>query len=258
MLAMHEECEYCVELTQMSRSRFACIYGSIVRSRIVHATRDFVVMPTIGQTFRGSMLVVPTSHVETVADCSISSIHEVVRIADEIQSRMRTFGRFVAFEHGARASTGGGCGVYHAHLHVVPLPQSVAGEDLLPEGSTARDLPTALHELSGSDEYLLFRDTAGRTSYVDLSSVRPDRFVSQFFRRELGERFAPQIPWDWRVANRPEARLIDTVRWFRSERRGERQLDVKRLQRNRIASFVAAENLAEFNSPVPSIWHQSR
>jgi len=56
-----------------------------------------------------------------------------INFLGRIEILVRKFGKPVIFEHGAKCSTGGGCGIYHAHLHVVPLPERINYLRILPE-----------------------------------------------------------------------------------------------------------------------------
>src|SRR5580693_3870002 len=60
-------CEFCSELFDSPDTRFGNLYGASVR-RTVLDENGFVALPTIGQLFEASMLVLPKIHVERMAD----------------------------------------------------------------------------------------------------------------------------------------------------------------------------------------------
>ena len=60
-------CEFCIELGGRPGARFADIYPQL-RSRVVAREGGLVVLPTLGQLFPGSLLLMPERHYETCAD----------------------------------------------------------------------------------------------------------------------------------------------------------------------------------------------
>jgi diadenosine tetraphosphate (Ap4A) HIT family hydrolase len=169
-----------------------------------------VALPTLGQLFTGSLLVLPIEHTETCAALPVDLQREMLRLLDDMVRRAREFGHPVVFEHGAVAATGGGCGIHHAHMHIVPVPKATAASTLFPEhAACAPDIQTALGELHSADEYLLLAaDDA--VLFRDLR-VDAGAFPSQFFRRRLAEHFQLTAPWDWRAYDAVEPALLDTL-----------------------------------------------
>jgi diadenosine tetraphosphate (Ap4A) HIT family hydrolase len=207
------DCEFCCEFSGDERARFNRDYRDFLPSRVVADQGDFVAIPTVGQLLRGSLLILPRRHFDTCAQAQASlGAADLVGLVERACDALRRFGRPLVFEHGARPHTGGACGVYHAHLHVVPVPDAVPLGDLLPRrASTARSLVEALAANESKDEYLLARDTAGLVGHLELSSRDRDDFPSQYLRRFLVRRFALDRPWDWRQAPVPEADLLWTI-----------------------------------------------
>lgn len=209
-------CEFCDEFTNPKSSRFEQIYGSVVKSRIVANQGAFVAMPTIGQLFRGSLLILPVDHFETMAEVPDLMLSSLATLLMRIESWILPLGRPILFEHGARCSTGGGCGIYHAHMHLVPVPGQVHYMDILPDGACqVSNLGEAFRQLTNSNEYLLFRDTAGQVVFLEPSETQLQRFASQYFRRMLVQHFRLEASWDWRAYNRKEPWLLDTLNWYK-------------------------------------------
>lgn len=207
------ECEFCCEVNGHPGSRFRRIYRGIAETRLVAETRNFVAMPTLGQVFTGSMLIMPRAHVETCARLDAGLRGELAEFVNTVSRTARQFGEPVWFEHGATACTGGSCGIYHAHLHVVPLPVRVA-PNLLFEAHRASgpDLLWVLDALKECDHYLLLGSEDGIVfAQVEQLESVPS---SQYFRRLLCEKFGRNRPWDWREATLPEADLLYTISAF--------------------------------------------
>ena len=205
-------CEFCSELGGHPGARFANIYPQL-RSRVIAREGGLVALPTLGQLFPGSLLLMPEQHYETCADLPSPIADRMSQLVGRLSPASRRFGKPVFFEHGARRGTGGSCGVYHAHLHLVPLPRSLAPGDLFPDHrSVAADLRSALRSLRGCSQYLLAGNEHGVVyARVADMAMQPG---SQYFRRLLAERFESARPWDWRAFKTPEPDLVATLAAF--------------------------------------------
>lgn len=204
-----DHCEFCREFAGRSQ-RYKRLYDGLAPTRIIARTDRFVALPTLGQLFTGSLLLLPVDHIETCALLSGDARRELEDLTVEVTSRAREFGEPVLFEHGATEPTGGGCGIYHAHLHIVPLPELTSAKTLFPEHQTrTTGLRAAWEALQGTGEYLLM-SSAGETLYSDLSDLS-GHYPSQFFRRRIAEHFRLQAPWDWRAYTDVEPALLRTL-----------------------------------------------
>jgi ATP adenylyltransferase len=120
------------------------------------------------------------------------------------------YGPIVAFEHGP-AQTGrlAGCGVDHAHLHLVPWSKSF--KETVETNSSANfhwqkaDAPDLLSNFfhAGKD-YLFFEEAAGKwaTASCDIPS--------QFFRRVLATAIGKPAAYDWKQ-NDGENNVLATI-----------------------------------------------
>jgi diadenosine tetraphosphate (Ap4A) HIT family hydrolase len=215
LLTQTGRCELCDEILSMRMSRFQKIYGDIVPTRIIAREHGFVVMPTLGQLFKGSLLILPVQHCETIAELPPATIESAIKLIGQWENKLLPFGNPVIFEHGAKCSTGQGCGIYHAHIHLVPVPGKVSSFDLLPDKARkAPSLLAAWQELRESNHYLLFRDTDGKTMFFEPPMAPPDTFSSQYFRRQLAQHFDLKTAWDWRAYDYLEPWVLETLEWF--------------------------------------------
>lgn len=205
-------CEFCDELRGDPSARFPRLYGPNV-NRVVAETKHFVALPTIGQIFEGSLLVLPREHIELFSMVPRQWRPELLAFLSSLEDRLSQLGPCVIFEHGSRKALAGSCGIYHAHLHVVPLPMEVKLQVIFPEAQKAsRSLPAALDALVDCGHYLLFGDTRRFIwSEVDQMQVSPQ---SQFFRRRLVEHFKRNVDWNWRLSLKKEQALLATIRRF--------------------------------------------
>ena len=212
-----KSCEFCDELRDPARSRFGSIYGSAV-SRIVIRKRGFVAQPTLGQIFEGSMLILPESHVETMAQLTPSQRNACLTLLGEVERNISDSGPVIVFEHGAKSAGGGGCGIYHAHFHLMPVPLEcpISMADVRPADASmtvASSLDEALNQLHDTDEYLLFREPSGRVGFFEVRPSMRQIIPSQFFRRALVNHYGLSTPWDWRHYDF-ELKVISTIQRF--------------------------------------------
>lgn len=212
-----KKCEFCEELSASRATTFSSIYGTVLKKRTLWETEDFVVLPTIGQLVFGSLLVIPKRHVDSCALLEEGEKKDFAQILDEVFEWASQYGSPVFFEHGAKETTGGSCGIYHAHLHVVPLPREISLEVLFPEHDQVfGTLTLALNEYRFSNQYLLIGDKKKVLS-TEFGTFDA-RFPSQFFRRRILEKLKISRNWNWRDYKEIESDLVKTVQEFEAQR----------------------------------------
>lgn len=163
-------------------------------------TPNFVVLPSLGALVEGWILVVPKRHaiaVGALADPLVSELQEVkTKVASALGAHYGS--TICAFEHGPnQAGCSLGCGVDHAHLHLVPIefdlqaavrPFIAAHTQWRP--ATMEDCRAAFEAGSG---YLYFEQPIG-SAHI---SVGAD-FGSQLFRRAIATRIGAADQFSWR------------------------------------------------------------
>ena len=103
--------------------------------------------------------------------------------------------------------------MYHAHMHIVPLPSRVQPSHFLGERSfSGLNVSDALAVLTNSRQYLLFGDEQEVAfGDVDRLGFLPP---SQYLRRRLTEHFALDHSWNWRDVSGPEPELMASLALF--------------------------------------------
>lgn len=169
---------------KVSGCRFCGIAASRANfDRIILRTPHFLVVPSKGGFLPGWILIVPIHHVLSFAQLDRSLNAELDALTAAATRLLEA--RFVtptAFEHGpSSVGTTLGCGIDHAHLHLVPLPKGT---------NMTRLAEAALGERFGTDPpsatkgYLRIRE-AGSDAWLSLEPrVAPPR---QFFRQIIWE-----------------------------------------------------------------------
>jgi diadenosine tetraphosphate (Ap4A) HIT family hydrolase len=198
-------CDFCEELSGCSAGEFGRRHPG-AEARVVWADDDFALLPTLGPLTRGHALVVPRPHVTSFAALAETSRRAAERLVMRLALRARACGDdIIWFEHGSsRPGSSGGCGVVHAHLHIVPVRQGWRRPALPPDFAFRRVTAATWLDLPGFDrDYLLI----GQLDDVWVAPVA--RIPSQTLRRWL----APAVgatSWDWRSCG-PDPGLAEDV-----------------------------------------------
>lgn len=208
-------CEFCQELLSPGASRFANIYGPKIESRVVATAQGFVAIPTLGQLFKGSLLVLTTDHYEMMSQLPREMQSALECFISELEQTLMPIGFPVVFEHGAKSSTGASCGIYHAHIHIIPVPGSVKYQDVLPEGEFQENLPDIYAKAGTKESYLYFRGTDRLFGFYAGRDMKS--YPSQYFRRGLARHFEVQDDWDWRNYDYQEKKLLETLACFKGD-----------------------------------------
>jgi hypothetical protein len=163
----------------------------------------------------------PTEHFKAVGDLPSGLLQEFAAICGRVGKTLKDkYGPYILFEHGVRSEGVGGCGVYHAHLHAVPLPEA-----LDPVGTLKLKFPYAelkdLNEISkrsaGLSSYLFYQDLHAGLYLFDTGPL-----PSQYMRKLLADSLGIQ-DWDWRKAGREE-RLLTTMRRLSEPLNGRKEI----------------------------------
>jgi diadenosine tetraphosphate (Ap4A) HIT family hydrolase len=205
---LHEQqCEFCSEFIPPYRSRFHSQFGSDLQHRVVLREGGFVAMPSMGQIVPDSLMLLPVSHVERFSDLNPDELSLAERLLRRLSDVVQ--GRTAIFEHGARSCTGGSCGIYHAHIHIIPLSPGMNLEqmaaDLSPTSKTFQDI---MQTASQHDQYLFLWDGDHRLWFRPVPPSDATKFPSQYFRRLIASAVGDPDAWDWRLANQPESAVV--------------------------------------------------
>jgi len=151
---------------------------------------EFVAVASIGALVEGWTLIIPKAH-----QLSMRNVYERPLFADIVGSVLplltHQYGHIIAFEHGAnKDGSMTGCGTDHAHLHLVPL-----GESLLPDLQISglqwvQCNASEIAYRSGKNEYLFYTELNRKEGWQDSVGCLHvlESPLSQFFRHLIAER----------------------------------------------------------------------
>jgi ATP adenylyltransferase len=187
-------CPYCTDLFGSPQSTRAP-WNEILWSR-----DEVFVVPTRGALVEGWLLAIPRQHVLSSLALSKDRRNVLLEVAADAATRVgRIYGRTTIFEHGAGVERSVvGCGIDHAHLHIVPLGfdlAAVAREHVLGQQLTwrAHTSWSNLNVAVGSP-YVAVDDRD--KVWCGLGPI-----PSQFFRRVIAEKLGCHDQFDWKQSS---------------------------------------------------------
>jgi ATP adenylyltransferase len=165
-------------------------------------TDFFVVLPTVAPLVEGWLLVVPKESALCFAKIPITKFHELeVLLASTLYMVETAYGPAAVFEHGpASPNSRIGCGVDHAHLHVVPT-----GYDIL---STAQVIAPNVHwtactsiravaECEPTRDYW-FLHQSSYSNPCHIGQLADGKVPSQLFRQVIASNIGRPSDYDWK------------------------------------------------------------
>jgi ATP adenylyltransferase len=161
---------------------------------------NFRVLPSLGALVEGWLLLVPKNHFLSMGALPSSLVPEMEEFKAAVAIRLsRIYGPVSAFEHGpGEEQRKVGCGVDHAHLHIVPLDFDLlaAAAPFLPADSrwgkaSFANCQSAAH---AGDDYVYLEQPLGQGWMI-----RHKGLGSQLFRRAVAARMGAPNEFNWRT-----------------------------------------------------------
>lgn len=163
-----------------------------------------VIVPTLGMIVPNWFLIIPELHTFNFAQQTLAAREELAVLAATITDAVAVSGdELLVFEHGARhAGSAVGCGLDHAHLHLVVAPSALVNTiwSAMEGDLEAEQKETALDGLYQSID-------AEQPYYMAWRSGR--RVLEQPARQEVSQRFrriiaaAAGVPDQWNYREHP-------------------------------------------------------
>ena len=193
-----EDCCICLEFeSQTFGKRYAEVYG--IKNRICYHSKNVVLVPSISPLAPGHVLIFPKQHVRSIMQVSSEVLKEIGGVAGYVfEHILQEYDKVpYIFEHGVGACKQGGCGINHAHLHMVPVqPRQVEiiNRLIARDFSADRTIKLAdLREVNALDRsYLLYG-----TDLNTMSLKVKDDIPSQYHRQKIAQSNG-STAWDWR------------------------------------------------------------
>lgn len=178
---------------------------------------EWLVAPTLGAITSGWLLALPRRQVLSFRDSTLNGGPLPLSVVDDVRTHLGLKPEeIIWFEHGpASAGTVVGCGLDHAHIHILLRP-SFSVEDFFDRARSATEL-----NWRGSSAVDCYAQLAPTRSYfaagsgdraICASDVEPAG--SQFFRRVVADLVGVEASWDYRrFAHLPQ--VEETIAMFK-------------------------------------------
>lgn len=160
---------------------------------------NFIVLPSLGALVEGWVLLVPKEHFICMGELPRSLTAELQELKHHICSALyQSYGRVCVFEHGpSQPNLRVGCGVDHAHLHIVPLEFDLVSSvnPLLPKDTfwSKAGLQDCSDAFRRGDDYLYLEQPSGEGRIVTSQD-----FGNQLFRRAIATQVGAAHLFNWR------------------------------------------------------------
>jgi ATP adenylyltransferase len=160
---------------------------------------NFVVLPSLGALVEGWLLLVPKKHFICMGELPDSVANEMQEVKHVLCSVLQQYyGQVSAFEHGpSRPNCMIGCGVDHAHLHIVPIAFDLlsAVAPFLPEDVRWSEAgqKECRAAFSRGEDYLYLEQPIGAGHIATYKG-----FDSQLFRRAIAMQIGALNQFNWR------------------------------------------------------------
>lgn len=190
-------CYFCEEINN-NRFPDEFVRNCGIVNRVLEQCDNFVAVPSLSPITLGHVLIIPKYHVTSMMQVDRAMMSELENFTNKIMKIIAiNIGAPIIFEHGIGEGKAGGCGVNHAHLHILPMkPDSASNLQLIIDEQFSFSGATSLVELlsSGGNKksYLLFGQNLKEIFYF-----YDENIPSQYLRRLIAKEMA-RLLWNWK------------------------------------------------------------
>lgn len=190
------DCPYCI---YFNNNHFDTVNNI---NRTIYKSKNFFVMPTVGEFIKAYLLIIPFEHVMSLAELSPNFYQEFLNVLDDVTTILKLtypVNDFLVWENG---TGNGGIGkakssIVHSHIHIAPSKldikkiQELSGFDLTK--IRYRDL-----SLYGNHSYLLVKGSNNEEWWIN---DNPNLYIPrQYVRQLIAEEYEfTGDSWNWRT-----------------------------------------------------------
>ncbi len=173
-------------------------------NRCCAETSDFIVFPSISPLAVGHILIFPKYHITSLSKLSYKALMNLEMLIHHLSDYIiDDFNTSYIFEHGVSSDGLGGCGITHAHLHVIPLTinniNKINVQVINTYPNTIKgNLVDLMCRARKTKMYILFGNNLNEL-YLSCSSEIPSQFMRRIIANTMG-----YVKWDWRESTGKE------------------------------------------------------
>jgi diadenosine tetraphosphate (Ap4A) HIT family hydrolase len=203
-----------------------CRFCRIIKGDYVHkdidqpfaANDSFVAIASIGALIQGWTLVIPKGHQLSMRNCYNRRDFSIF-VRALLPRLYRGYGNLAAFEHGSnREGSITSCGTDHAHLHIVPMRESLFPSIVESGLSWVQCYTSEITSMAKESEYLYYCDLQDGTDWDNPRGYFHllEHPISQYFRQLIANRNGNGDQYDYRRfpffenAEKTQKTLVDT------------------------------------------------
>ena len=192
-----ENCCFCTEF-EIGTMPAEFQSKSQIARRTIAETGEFIAIPSVSPLRMGHLLTLPKRHITSALQFDHKSRLEFINFTSELSKDVsKSLGPTIFFEHGVAPGSGGGCGVDHAHWHILPCSEDEFNSLVNEVEFDFPALSWTTFEHLNSDKYdrhsyLLLGQTCEKIAF-STASVIP----SQYLRQKIASIFGLD-QWNWR------------------------------------------------------------
>jgi ATP adenylyltransferase len=170
---------------------------SPVKERFLWRTNNFVAVPSVSPLSIDHFLIFPKIHISSLAQLNDCLFKEFKDFANQITEDMSNqYSELIMFEHGVGKGQQGGCGIDHAHLHILPCSKELF-DNTINELINQFGYPTStrlkkINSISENSNYIIIGNNVD-----NIYLFENYYFESQTIRKILCK-FLDINSWDWK------------------------------------------------------------
>jgi len=183
------KCIYCDNILNGQVKKATC-------DEILFETSNFVVTTSLGAFVEGWVLIISKRHITSMSRLSEGELSEPNTTMGDVRTKVeQIYGKTVVFEHGSLVpGTHFGCGIDHAHVHIVPFNYSIIPiVDQEKPNICWRPIIRIEDIIVEKKPYLFIIDREERNGVIS----NPDSIPSQFIRRVLAKHLGIPESFDY-------------------------------------------------------------
>ena len=204
-------CTFCEEI----EDNFLEFNNISLGKPIIFESRNFVVVPSLGQIVEGYLLIASKKHFISIGEMPSELYPELEAVQEKVRKVLSAnYGIPLFFEHGpVSVAKKGGCCVEHCHLHAVPAKIEILDE--LKKHFKCRkikDFSALKRQFNKKKQYFFYESNSGQRFVFELPPAVP----SQYIRKVIANKIGSPEKWDWKTCPGADE-FIRTIKKLKKE-----------------------------------------